>query len=410
MSRNSSKSVSATSKNITTSNKDASNMSNVLTLTRPVTAALEAGTYPVSLVKSDTFVSLVKRARKVLDASDSFVSMGNRPVKYTPVDDTMSGGYSLDSGLNGPVTTPLYGIDTSAWRAAVWKGDFEAVTSRCIYNPEYAAATPHYVKDAFPVAKVVEADLLAPYAGKQVTLSYYIGKDPDTGKELEYGTVMVSGETAREAAIKLANTNKLPVVIRCADTGTKIYTQGSVKGAKATRTTSAGVKAAKGDNADEIARKEEAARVKHDNRMNALQDEAEKMNAAFDASQAKNKAKLIAETAANLAKALAALRTAPEKWTENAAIFDSLKKDIGATCKELNFEHDERNGNPYGTSNRGWKQIAQKLALSYNHQLFQSVRPCNRSTSKNIVLVSAFKLVSEGEEGGAGWHNITPVK
>lgn len=285
-----------------------------------------------------------------------------------------------------------------------------------VYNPRYMPATPFPVKVPASPAPVVQ-DLLAPYFGKSVTLAYHVGIDPATGKNIEMGFDTVDGSAARAIATANAKKHNLPVVIRCAENGALVYTQGkevTSKGTSVARVTSgATVKTAKGATPEEIAAREEAARVKAEEAAAAAKAKAEQEAAAAAAKAAKAaaaaRAKQIAENAKNAAKVLKATRTAPDAGTDNAAIFESLKKDIGATCKELNFEHDERNGNPYGTSNRGWKQIAVKLALTCNQEIYQSVRVCNRTTSVNILLMPAFKLVSKGENAGPGWTNITPA-
>lgn len=389
MGRNSSKAASKTV--INTTNKEDTNM-NVLTMVRPVISA-------------------------AFDASDKVAVTAALEACYYPVDDTMSGGYALESSLNGAVT---YSAFSAKGRAEIWAMKHNNVTSRCIYNPEYTPATPHYVKNAFSVAAVVP-DLLAPYFGKPVTMSYQLGIDPATNAMAEMGFGgIVDGKDAKRLATVAANKTKLPVVIKCGDTGTVIFTQFKDGGAKSTATRVARVSngatamVAKGATPEEIAERQEAARIAAEQAAEAARVKAEeiaeaaRVKAALAAQKAEDKA--LAEIAKNAAKALKANRTAPDFGTDNYAIFESLKKVEGATCKELNFEHDERNGNEYGTSNRGWKQIAQKLATTCNHDLYQSVRVCNRTTSVNVILTPVFKLVSKGEEAGAGWHNITPNK
>ena len=389
MGRNSSKATSKTV--INTTNKEDTNM-NVLTMVRPVITA-------------------------AFDASDKVAVTAALEAAFYPVDDTMSGGYALESALNTPETDTAL---NAKGRARVWLETYNEVTSRCIYNPEYAAATPHYVKNAFPVVPVV-ADLLAPYFGKSVTMSYQLGIDPATNQMAEMGFGgIVDGKDAKRLATAAANKTKLPVVLKCADTQKVIFVQFKDGGAKSTATRVARVSGgttamvAKGATPEEIAERQEAARIAAEQAAEAARIKAEeiaeaaRVKAALAAQKAEDKA--LAEISKNAAKALKANRTAPDFGTDNYAIFESLKKVEGATCKELNFEHDERNGNPYGTSNRGWKQIAQKLAITCNHDLHQSVRDCNHTTSVHVILTPAFKLVSKGEEGGAGWYNITPNK
>lgn len=364
MGRNSSKSVSAVSINAT--NKEDTNM-NVLTMERPVTAAFDASD---TVKLSDLTTSEIMKALESTneEAFEAFVS-------------------------------------------SVGQGESRTAVEACsYYNPSYQPATPHVIKSAVVSSAPVEQeqDLLAPYTGKKVTLAYYTGKDQN-GKDTELGFAIVAGENAR-TMVEAVKANKLSVIIRCADTNAKIYTHVPVKGASKARVTSGTtVAVAKGATPEQIAAREEAARVKEDTRINAMYAEAEAMNAKFDIKMAALRAKEIAEHAKKLAIALKATRTSPDADDHNIHAFTLLKAEEGATCKELNFNDDEVRGNEYGTCNDGWKQKAERFALTYNHKLYQSARPCKRSPSK-ISPMTVFKLVAKGEEAGIGWWDITPSK
>jgi hypothetical protein len=322
--------------------------------------------------------------RKSSKVAVSDVAVLDRPVTrtaaieacYYPVEDTMSGGYSLDSGLHGPVTLPK-AVDVFPNPAAFF------LLGKV---PTATVATP--VQEETP-------DVLAPYYGKQVSLTFLIGKDPATGENVEMGIGVCLAEAARNIATNKAASSKLAVIIRDANTNADIDLVFPVKVSRATSTHTATPKVSSGMTAEQL----EAKRLKEEEELREKQRKAQEKE---EARQRREREAL----AIKLAKALAATRNAPEEGTEQHFQFIMFTREQGATPKEQNYSWNARN--PGKIANFGWKQIAQGFVRKYaGHVLLQGSRPCEASASEGKSFIGpAFRIIKEGETIPAGWYAI----
>jgi hypothetical protein len=128
-------------------------------------------------------------------------------------------------------------------------------------------------------------------------------------------------------------------------------------------------------------------------------DAAEKDNAKFDAQREKQ----IKEMAAKLAKAQAKLMRHPKIDSDAYNNFLLLRRENGATCKELNHEHNMRSG--LGNANFGWKQIALDMEKKFTYRLIAMGRQCQVAEKKGLS--EAMRLIDRDMEIPAGWVDIS---
>jgi hypothetical protein len=285
-----------------------------------------------------------------------------------------------------------------------------------VYNPRYQPATPHKIVTVVP-AEITAPDLLAPYYGVQVKLTYRAAPG------MEFDLANPLGEHAKARAQEIANAKKFNVQIKDMATDTVILTvvPGSKSFSKSvttsTRKVSGGtsVKVVTALSAEEIARKEEEERL-------AKIEAAEEAHSIM-ITKAYNKAlplyeKFKIERAEEISKALAVQWNKPEYDTEQYHQFMMFSRIEGATPKEQNLAWDIRNLHADKKANFGWKQIAQKFVTTYTgYVLLQTSRPDESATGDaRNVLRPAFRIATVNELMvfgemviPAGWYNITPV-
>jgi len=256
-----------------------------------------------------------------------------------------------------------------------------------------------------PVAAPVESDPLAPYANEQVKLSYML-----PGLMLDIGTLYL-GSQARDKAIEFANNPRVreTVGIFCATSGTlimKVLPMSKGKAAPATpRQTSTRQTSAVVDTRTILTEEEKAwlrdydAAVKEDKELDAFYAKWHKDYAAA----VKANEKFDQETAARLAKLLKATIRHPDPSSDAYQNFLLLTREIGATCKELNHEHNMRSGRD--NANFGWRQIADKMEKDFGMLLIGQGRQCNVSTKRGLS--DAFRLIDRDAEIPSGWINIS---
>lgn len=249
-------------------------------------------------------------------------------------------------------------------------------------------------------------DPMAPYAHHMVKLSYVFD-----GMELDMGRIFRGWDASKEAHDRAndAKGPKVPVAIRCATSNELFFTAYPVKGARnvsvvsGTRQTSTRTVANAGMSEEEKARKEEERQRKEEERAakawDAMVDAAEKENAKFDAQREKQ----IKEMAAKLAKAQAKLMRHPKTDSDAYNNFLLLTREIGATCKELNHEHNVRSG--LNNANFGWKQIALDMEKKFTYRLIAMGRQCQVAEKKGLS--EAMRLIDRDLEIPAGWVDIS---
>jgi hypothetical protein len=252
----------------------------------------------------------------------------------------------------------------------------------------------------------VQSDPMAPYAHHMVKLAYVFD-----GMELDVGRIFRGWDASKEAHDRANDKTgpKVPVAIRCATSGELLYTAYPVKGARnvsvvsgnrpaATRTV-----ASTGMSEEEKARIEAERQRKEEGRAakawDAMVDQAEKDNAKFDAKREKE----IKEMAAKLAKAQAKLMRHPKTDSDAYNNFLLLTREIGATCKELNHEHNMRSG--LTTANFGWKQIALDMEKKFTYRLIAMGRQCQVAEKKGLS--EAMRLIDRDIEIPVGWVDIS---
>lgn len=230
------------------------------------------------------------------------------------------------------------------------------------------------------------------------------------GMELPMNVIIKAYDASVEAA-KRANDPKGPkvaVAIYCATTDTLLFTVEPTKGARkvsvisgtrqtSTRTVTSGM------TEEQRKAQEEARQRKEEERAakawDAMVDAAEKDNAKFDA----QREKLIREMATKLAKAQAKLMRHPKIDSDAYNNFLLLTREIGATCKELNHEHNVRSG--LTNANFGWKQIALDMEKKFTYRLIAMGRQCQVAEKKGLS--EAMRLIDRDIEIPAGWVDIS---
>ncbi len=263
--------------------------------------------------------------------------------------------------------------------------------------------------DAGETAKIenVQSDPMASYAGQMVKLAYVFD-----GMGMELDIKLVNGSVASATASEFANAKdgpKQPVSIRCATSGDLLATIYPEKGVRnvsvvsGTRQTSTRTVASTGMSEEERQRKEEERQRKEEERAakawDAMVDAAEKDNAKFDL----RKDKELKEMAAKFAKAQAKLMRHPKIDSDAYNNFLLLTREIGATCKELNFEHNIRSGRT--DANFGWKQIALDMEKKFTYRLIAMGRQCQVAEKKGLS--EAMRLIDRDLEIPAGWVDIS---
>jgi hypothetical protein len=249
-------------------------------------------------------------------------------------------------------------------------------------------------------------DPMAPYAHHMVKLSYVFD-----GMELDLGRIFRGWDASKEAEIRANDKTgpKVPVAIRCATSNELFFTVYPVKGARTVsvvpdnRQTSTRTVTKVGMSEEEKARIEAERVRKEEERAakawDAMVDAAEKDNAKFDAQREKQ----IKEMAAKLAKAQAKLMRHPKIDSDAYNNFLLLRRENGATCKELNHEHNMRSG--LSNANFGWKQIALDMEKKFTYRLIAMGRQCQVAEKKGLS--EAMRLIDRDMEIPAGWVDIS---
>jgi hypothetical protein len=249
-------------------------------------------------------------------------------------------------------------------------------------------------------------DPMAPYAHHMVKLSYVFD-----GMELDVGRIFRGWDASKEAQIRANDKTgpKVPVAIKCATSGDLLVTVYPEKGARnvsvvsGTRPATTRTVATSGMSEEEKARKEEERQRKEEERAakawDAMVDAAEKDNAKFD----QRKEKELKELAAKYAKAQAKLARHPKVDSDAYNNFLLLRREIGATCKELNHEHNVRSGRT--DANFGWKQIALDMEKKFTYRLIAMGRQCQVAEKKGLS--EAMRLIDRDIEIPAGWVDIS---
>lgn len=248
-------------------------------------------------------------------------------------------------------------------------------------------------------------DPMGQYGDLPVKMAYVFD-----GMELPMNFIIKASDASVEAA-KRANDPKGPKVkvsIKCATTDKVLFVVEPMSGARkvaiisgtrqtSTRAVSSGMsEEAKARIEAERQRKEEERAAKA---WDAMVDAAEKDNAKFD----KQRDKEIREMAAKLAKAQAKLMRHPKTDSDAYNNFLLLTREIGATCKELNHEHNVRSG--LSNANFGWKQIALDMEKKFTYRLIAMGRQCQVAEKKGLS--EAMRLIDRDIEIPAGWVDIS---
>jgi hypothetical protein len=249
-------------------------------------------------------------------------------------------------------------------------------------------------------------DPMAPYAHHMVKLAYVFD-----GMELDVGRIFRGSDASKEAQIRANDKTgpKVPVAIRCATSGELLVTVYPEKGARnvsvvsGTRQTSTRTVAKVGMSEEEKARIEaERVRKEEEKALKKWLDDyanAVYFNNKIDALREKK----IKEQAAKLAKAQAKLMRHPKTDSDAYNNFLLLRREIGATCKELNHEHNMRSG--LTTANFGWKQIALDMEKKFTYRLIAMGRQCQVAEKKGLS--EAMRLIDRDLEIPAGWVDIS---
>jgi hypothetical protein len=252
----------------------------------------------------------------------------------------------------------------------------------------------------------VQSDPMAPYSHHMVKLSYVFD-----GMELDVGRIFRGWEASQEAHTRANDKTgpKVPVAIRCATSNELFFTVYPVKGARTVsivsdnRQTSTRTVTKVGMSEEEKARIEAERQRKEEERAakawDAMVDAAEKENEKFNAKREKE----IKEMAAKFAKAQAKLMRHPKIDSDAYNNFLLLTREIGATCKELNHEHNLRSG--LTNANFGWKQIALDMEKKFTYRLIAMGRQCQVAEKKGLS--EAMRLIDRDLEIPAGWVDIS---
>lgn len=249
-------------------------------------------------------------------------------------------------------------------------------------------------------------DPMAPYAHHMVKLAYVFD-----GMELDVGRIFRGWEASKEAHDRANEKTgpKVPVAIRCATSGELLFTAYPVKGARnvsvvsGTRQTSTRPVANTGMSEEEKARIEAERQRKEEERQRKLKEAEEARQRKEEEKAQKKRDKEIREMAAKLAKAQKKLARHPSIDSDAYQNFLLFTREIGATCKELNHEHNMRSG--LTTANFGWKQIAVRMEKEYSYRLIAMGRQCQVSEKKGLS--EAMRLIDRDVEIPVGWVDIS---
>jgi hypothetical protein len=249
-------------------------------------------------------------------------------------------------------------------------------------------------------------DPMAPYAHHMVKLSYVFD-----GMELDMGRIFRGWDASKEAHDRAndAKGPKVPVAIRCATSNELFFTAHPMKGARnvsvvsGNRPASTRTVASAGMSEEAKARIEAERQRKEEARLQKLREEEEARKRKEEEKAQKARDKAIREMAAKLAKAQAKLMRHPKTDSDAYNNFLLLTREIGATCKELNHEHNMRSG--LTTANFGWKQIALDMEKKFTYRLIAMGRQCQVAEKKGLS--EAMRLIDRDLEIPAGWVDIS---
>jgi hypothetical protein len=308
----------------------------------------------------------------------------------------------------------------------------------------------------------VQSDPMAPYSHHMVKLSYVFD-----GMELDVGRIFRGWEASQEAHTRANDKTgpKVPVAIRCATSNELFFTVYPVKGARNvsivsdTRQTSTRTVTKVGMSEEEKARIEAERQRKEEERLAKIEREKEEaLNKARQKAEGKRQKLLIevasniseisqivnkgdtrfeillslkeqveslaigissadldklktysdnmvklAQTSKDLAKAFKSTARHPKIDSDAYNNFLLLTREIGATCKELNHEHNLRSG--LTNANFGWKQIALDMEKKFTYRLIAMGRQCQVAEKKGLS--EAMRLIDRDLEIPAGWVDIS---